>query len=89
MPLTMLAARAGRPLTEDSPATEAPESFFRQRGDDHGSSGPSTPGIEPDRVLGDFRLAINPPAQSVVSRLAQAHERERSCPAALAAPPQL
>jgi len=43
-------------MTDDSPSTATPESFFRRRSDDHGSSGPSTPGIEPDRVLGDFRL---------------------------------
>ena len=43
-------------MTDDSPSTETPGSFFRQRGDDHGSSGPATSGIEPDRVIGDFRL---------------------------------
>jgi len=43
-------------MTDDSPSTATPESFFRRRGDDHASGGPSTPGIEPDRVLGDFRL---------------------------------
>jgi len=49
-------AQTGRPMTDDSPSTATPGSFFRQRGDEHGSSGPTTPGIEPDRVLGEFRL---------------------------------
>jgi formylglycine-generating enzyme required for sulfatase activity/serine/threonine protein kinase len=42
-------------MTDESLTTE-PESFFRRRGDDSRDSGETTPGIEPGRVIGDFRL---------------------------------
>ena len=43
-------------MTADTSSTTTPESFFRRRGEAGRDQAPTTPGIEPGRVLGDFRL---------------------------------